>query len=167
MEGRTVTVEISSDSLAHVTGQILEEAAFIFTEPAETPPPVGQEWIEARMSFSTPDVPDGWLMLAASPSFGQLLAANLLGLEPEDEEASECCKSALAEIINIVGGALVAEWFGEDMSCSLGIPETTTVSLDEHKSSGASVPYSASLVTEEDDFLHLLAHVGRPGGHSK
>ncbi len=159
--------EISSDSLAQVTGQILEEAAFIFTESVETPPPEQQEWIEARLSFSTAEDAgaNGWLMLAASPSFGQQLAANLLGIEPEDADASESCQAALKEIINIIGGALVAEWFGEDVTCNLGIPETSTVSLDEHRGSGASAPYSASLVTEEDDFLHLLAHVGRAGAN--
>ncbi|HEY7726017.1 MAG TPA: chemotaxis protein CheX, partial [Anaeromyxobacteraceae bacterium] len=90
--------------LAETLGATLEEAAFVFTQPEESPPPFAARVLEARIGFSGPSA--GELRLVADPSLARTLAANLLG-EEEGAGLEARAPDALGELLNMVIGALV------------------------------------------------------------
>ncbi|NLH49749.1 MAG: chemotaxis protein CheX [Myxococcales bacterium] len=104
-----------------VAQRILEEAAFIFAEPAEDDAPLESPTINAQLDFRGPS--NGRLLLRASPEFAVLLAANLLGVEPDEPDALTRRQGAVGEILNMIAGALMETLFGDEVTVHLGIPE--------------------------------------------
>lgn len=111
--------------LEEVLGQVLQEAAFVFAEPADEPdgwpPPV----LTAEIAFES--VRGGILRLTVPPRGAVELAANMLGLEASDPEAEENGRAAVAEILNVIGGAFVTRYFGTKVPTQLGLPTTAVV----------------------------------------
>jgi hypothetical protein len=111
--------------LEEVLGQVLQEAAFVFAEPADEPegwpPPV----LTAEIAFES--VRGGLLRLTVPPRGAVELAANMLGLEASDPEAEENGRAAVAEILNVIGGAFVTRYFGTQVPTQLGLPSTALV----------------------------------------
>lgn len=116
-----MTTALSSALLLETTTSILEDAAFFFSQPMGAPLPWPVRVLEARLAFSGPTA--GTVRIVTTAQFGAELAANLLGIEPTDPEAPAQAKAAVGELLNIICGALVAEWFGTAHICQLGIPE--------------------------------------------
>jgi hypothetical protein len=107
--------------LNRVALRTLEEAAFIFADTAPRGHPWNGKTIEVRIQFRGPET--GMLRVRTTPDFGRAVAANLLGLEPEDEEVEINGPKAVAELLNILAGTLLAEIFTTKVVCHLGIPE--------------------------------------------
>ena len=111
--------------LEEVLGQVLQEAAFVFAEPADEPegwpPPV----LTAEIAFES--VRGGLLRLTVPPRGAVEIAANMLGLEASDPEAEENGRAAVAEILNVIGGAFVTRYFGTQVPTQLGLPSTALV----------------------------------------
>lgn len=110
-----------SESLLHqVAGQVLEECAFLFTQPGPEP----EVWPEpvtcATLTFAGPR--KGKVELYAAHGLAMAIAADMLGLEADDPEAHRLADNSIAEIANVITGALVAELFGTECLCELGIP---------------------------------------------
>lgn len=123
---------ITRELLQEVAISVLEDAAFVFPEPAES----SGSWPEvaARISFHGED--EGQVALAVDADLAREIAANLLGLDTGDGEAEGMRQAAIAELLNIVAGALVARAFGTRTRTRLWVP-------------GEGVPASeASLQTE-------------------
>ncbi len=135
------------EQIAEVAGRVLEEAAFIFTEPMEEEEEWDDDVLMSVISFSGPK--KGRIALASSFQFGTELAANLLGVEPDDEQAAEKAGGALSEILNMLAGSLVAEVFGTGVVVNLGIPETKRI--DKEDFSSQSGDYSEWLHFQTDD----------------
>lgn len=108
------------DVLRDTTAEILEDAAFFVAAPASEADPLPDGALEASLDFHGQSA--GTLRLRTTPAFGLELAANLLGIEADDPEAEAQAPAALGELVNIVTGALVAQWFGVEHICQLGIP---------------------------------------------
>jgi hypothetical protein len=145
-----MTLPLSPDVLRGTTSLMLEEAAFLFCEPMEEPMAWPDRLIEARISFSGPR--RGVMRLRVTEAFGIELAANLLGIEPGDEDAGVQARAAVAEMLNIVCGALVAEWFGTGQVCQLGIPEIAEIA----SGAGAANPHCAvALIADERHRLEV------------
>ncbi len=141
--------EKKQDVLLRTVMETLEEAAFIFTEPTEGTPP---EWTEdtvlhAELPFGGDSA--GTLMIASSSEPTVELAANLLGIEPSDEDAQEKRADALGEILNIIGGIVVEEWFGTEADVQLGVPEVRAVDVAEYERKVTNSECCFSLITEE------------------
>ncbi|HVP68850.1 MAG TPA: chemotaxis protein CheX [Anaeromyxobacteraceae bacterium] len=140
--------EMSADRLAELVTETLEEAAFVFCEPADPPPPFEGDVLEARLQFSGPS--RGELALRASSEFAVGLAANLLGTERGDPEIGARSRDALGEIVNMLAGAVVLELFGPAAQTSIGVPAVK---------GGATEPPPpeclAHLSTEEGDRLDV------------
>lgn len=114
--------ELDAAFLADVLGRVLEEAAFVFAEPADEPEAWGGPVLSASLAFEA--VQGGTLRLVATPSGAAELAANMLGIEPSDPEAAAQGLAAIAELLNVVGGAFVTRWFGTAVPSQLGLPAT-------------------------------------------
>jgi len=139
--------EMSPDRLAELVAETLEEAAFVFAEPADPPPPFHGDVLEARLRFAGPS--RGELALRASAGFAEGLAANLLGMEPSDPEIGTRSRDALGEIVNMLAGAVVLELFGPAAQTSIGVPAV--------RGAAGAAPGSclAHLATEEGERLDV------------
>ena len=111
--------------LEEVLGQVLQEAAFVFAEPADEPEGWAPPVVTAEIAFES--VRGGVLRLAVPPRGAVEIAANMLGVDPGDPEAEEHGRAAVAEILNVIGGAFVTRFFGTKVPTQLGLPTTALV----------------------------------------
>jgi len=147
------TVELL-DLLEGMSQSVLQDAAFVFVEPAEEPYP---EWtdtvLEAAIDYCGPG--EGELHLMASSGFARGLAANMLGLEPDDPEVESQGPDALAEMLNTICGAFVAEAFGTDVVCDLGIPAVSEITPESVERRHSVAALSLVYMTDEEQRLDL------------
>lgn len=129
--------------------EILEEAAFLFCEPLDeqNESPVALEVFVAGIDFKGPV--SGNILLSAPSDVTSELAANLLGLEPDAPEIGGRESDALGEMLNIIGGALLKEWFGSFSDFEMGIPNVQRMSHDELVQETARATLHVPLVTEQ------------------
>lgn len=95
-------LELALEAMA----QSLETMAFASLAPCsdeEAPPPPSA--LLVRIDFAGPR--RGSLELAAGEGLGRLLAANILGLEPTDNQAAAGAGDALKELANVTCGVLL------------------------------------------------------------
>lgn len=157
-----MTPEEYAEVLGDVSAMVLEEAAFVFTEPAEEDPRWEENVVEIKIVFSGDG--NGSIMMAAPESVGLEMAANLLGVEPGEESGIERpAEAALSEMLNMITGPMAAGWFGEEAVCRIGVPEAKTVTGSAHKNWRDGSTCSVSLITEEEEPLELAAVIETPG----
>ncbi len=143
----------SPELLATILGSTLEEAAFVFAEVAERPPPFPGDVIEARLAYSGSH--DGELLLAASPELAATLAANLLGEEEGGAGVTGDDFDAMGELLNMLAGTLAVEMFGPDQRCKLGLPRVERVTAERHLASLSAASAAAVLQEEEGRRIDL------------
>jgi hypothetical protein len=145
---------LNEEALRKVLGRTLEDTAFIFTEPVEP-----SEWAEhpkiqaSRLEYH--GAPSGVMLLVVTPGFGVLLAANLLGMEPDDPGVAEGAIDAQKELLNIVGGVLQGEGLE---ATDLGIPEMVELTLEQLEEHRTNATLSVTLLADAEfplDFLIL------------
>lgn len=149
--------EPTSELLAETLAGTLEEAAFVFVEPQETPPAFPAKVLEARIGYAGPS--SGELTLVADATLAATLAANLLG-EEEGEATASRASDALGELLNMVVGAFVVRLFGAEVRCKLGVPRVREVGASEHQARLRAAACAAHLVEEEGRRIDLCLAVG-------
>ncbi|MBD3344727.1 MAG: hypothetical protein GF401_06660 [Chitinivibrionales bacterium] len=117
--------ELNNNEVAsQVIARILEDAAFIFTDRLD-----GNEmselerWNATGFSLSFTGERSGSLCMWADDSFARYAAANMLGIDENDDDAEDKGKDAMKEILNMVVGNFITALYGEDPIFDLGIPE--------------------------------------------
>ena len=135
--------------LGRVVIEILEEAAFLFCEPMDemNRTELSPEVLMAKLGFKGPS--SGEMIFSAPPETALEIAANLLGLDPNDPEVSGKGAEAVGEILNIIGGALLKEWFGSSADFEMGIPEVMRVTGAELEHDTARAELHLPLMTDE------------------
>ena len=118
--------ELSSSALHGVVERVLEDAAFVLTQPVHEPAPQ-DHLLQVKLPFSglrLADMPalHGEFQLVGSRTFGQSLAANLLGIDESDERAVDGALDAMRELLNMVGGAIMEAMFLGSPAGKLGVP---------------------------------------------
>lgn len=108
------------EALRTATPRILEQVAFIFAEPTDSPEPFGEYVREATIDFNGPLT--GSLQLTTSTACAVGLAANLLGVDPDDPAAVAFGSDALGETLNMLCGAVLLQVFGAVDSRHSGVP---------------------------------------------
>lgn len=111
------------EPLGEVTRSVLGTAAFLFCD--DVPPGAGVaegRIAEAAISFEAPC--NGSIVLRMPWNVALEAAANLLGVEKEDPDASESALAAVGELLNMISGSVLKEWFGGGTSWALGVPAT-------------------------------------------
>lgn len=113
-----------SEITTEVLCDVLEKFAFEFGDPADLADirPPGEETFIARMCFR--GVSQGALTLLVPRGLGLEIAANVLGLDPEDASVPERAHDAIKEVLNVVCGNLLTRIAGEEAVFDLSIPET-------------------------------------------
>lgn len=110
------TEEIIRESISTV----LQDFAFMFAEAPEDDALPMEPCVAVQMRFQGPF--SGTALLALPQSLASELAANVLGVEPEDE-TPESSLDAVKELLNVTTGNLVTALAGEEPVFDLTIPE--------------------------------------------
>ena len=136
-------------TLGRVVIEILEEAAFLFCEPMDemNRTELSSEVLMAKLGFTGPS--SGDMIFSAPPETASEIAANLLGVDPDDPEVSGKGAEAVGEILNIIGGALLKEWFGSSADFEMGIPEVMKITGAELEKNTAQAALHLPLMTDE------------------
>ena len=113
--------EPTTELLTDILGQVLQDSAFIFAEPDEEPSTWEGTVVVARIAFES--TRGGSLRLVTTLEAAAEIAANMLGIDP-GEEADANGRSALAELLNVLGGAFLVRYFGTEVPSQLGLPST-------------------------------------------
>lgn len=84
--------------------------------------PIYMSWINIHGAV------EGAISIVAQQDFLQILAQNLLGLDPEDSIDIEQCKDAFKEMGNVLAGNFLTEAYGDDVVFELIHPNVTEIS---------------------------------------
>jgi CheY-specific phosphatase CheX len=135
---------MSNEKLSDITKQLLEDAAFLFTEPATDQHAPDGNQIVARVNIKASRSVE--LVLSAEERLGIILAANLLGIEIDSEEARQSASDAVGELANILAGTLAVELSEISAQVSIGIPVVK-------KEFGATIWKELSKASQRADLL--------------
>ena len=97
--------ETSDITMIEALGEALETMAFMVPMPPEEELSAPSESVLVRMRFKGPV--NGTTELVAGQELLEMLAANVLGVEPDDEEACEKGTDAFKELLNTTCGVLL------------------------------------------------------------
>ena len=147
-----------TEILARTLGQVLEEAAFVFAEATDDPPPLAGPVLQARLAYGGEH--RGELVLAAPHELAATLAANLLGEDEGGAAMTGDDEDAVGELLNMIAGTLLVELHGPEARCSLGLPRVALVPADQHERELAQADVVASVLEEEGRRIDLSARFG-------
>jgi len=101
---------------------ISERLAFMFGDPVakEKFETTGAPWVQSSVSFSGGTC--GTLTLSAPRDLCLEIAANILGMDPEELDDGLLAEDALRELLNVVTGHVVPGLQGEDEAFELSVP---------------------------------------------
>lgn len=145
--------QITSELLFETLSGVLEEAAFIFTESADETLQWSDPLVESSISFEGQE--NGVVALAVEKQMASNFAANLLGIDPNDEDAKFRSAEALSEMLNIVCGVFLERWLGKSNHCRLGLPSTKALSAEQQIKNIKEARCSAILEDEEGNRIDI------------
>jgi hypothetical protein len=99
-----------------------ETMAFVCLVPAEQPCVLPAEALIVCIDFKGPF--NGTVELVASEAFGSMLAANMLGCDPAEPEATSRAIDAMKELMNVTCGDLLSKVVaGQTHGFEMGLPQ--------------------------------------------
>lgn len=140
---------MNNDQRAIIRGSlcdILENFAFMFAEAPDDHKAPDEPCLAVRMSFAGPL--SGTALLAVPASLAAELAANVLGVDPEEQDNPLMAMDALKELLNVATGNFVTALAGEMPVFDLSIPER--VEFDPAKWNALSDSPDAIVLLVED-----------------
>jgi CheY-specific phosphatase CheX len=87
--------------------EALETTAFMLPLPPEEPLPAPAKGILVQIDFNGPV--HGTIQLYAGSELAGMVAANVMGLEPDDQDAQTKSTDAVKELVNIIAGILLTK----------------------------------------------------------
>jgi hypothetical protein len=142
---------MTPERLGSLVTELLESAVFVFAEAIESTP-----WDAAELWSAHLELEQGekvQMALCVPKELALTLAANLLGLEPDEEDAKQSLCDAVGEMANMLAGTLAVELFGKDVVCRIGVPKTIEETGAEHEAHAGKAFCRVSLKTEEGQRL--------------
>ncbi len=120
--------------LSEVFCDVLMNYAFMFGDECSKDefPMNGDNYVHATLSFTGNR--SGSLGVSTCSDLGVELAANVLGLDPDDEDSIDDASDALEELLNIVCGQFLTATFGETPIFELSPPSVSEIDEAEWKS---------------------------------
>lgn len=136
---------------------IVEKLTFMFGEqaPKEELDVDDTRFLMTSMKFSG-DVA-GQLTLAVPMEITAEIAANILGLEPEDIESEEMRRDAVAEMLNVVCGHVIMELGGKGANFKLDAPVTQPMGEDSFNQMMLSDDFIGFMLDDSPVFLGLVS----------
>ena len=120
-----------NELVSDVFCEVLEKLAFMFGEAVEKEELASDtsEYIRAMMSFT--GAMSGKLGLVVPKEMCPEIAANVLGMDPDDELVAAQAIDALKEVLNVVCGNVLTALAGERAMFDLSVPEISTLNAAE------------------------------------
>ena len=118
MESQT---QVQAAPLERVVTDVLADLAFLVGEGGEIEYSPGAAWIEAHIEYRGPQA--GAIRCWCTEEFSTQLAANLLGLDVDSDEAAERRFDAVCEMMNVLCGQFVTTRFGVSAVFNLTLPK--------------------------------------------
>ena len=111
--------------LSEIFCDAVEKFAFMFGEPAEREDlsPVGSGYVDARMTFEGEMTGD--IAIMVPDKMCMEIAANILGLNSDDEQAINLAIDSIKEVLNVTCGQVLTAIAGEEALFNLSIPEVS------------------------------------------
>ncbi len=111
--------------------RVIEQLTFMFGDPVakEELDIDGHKFVKAEMTFSGDQ--SGRICIAVPFEATTEIAANILGLEPEDHQSQEMTEDALGELLNVVCGHVVRDLSGAGANFTLHPPVTEELSATD------------------------------------
>jgi len=112
-----------SGVLDNVCKSVLEELAFLFCDSNDATGFDMSQIVDAHqvsMNFMGPT--SGRLEVVAGQDLCLVIAANMLGVEPDEDDAATHAIDALKEALNVVCGRFLTEAYGEEAIFNLSAP---------------------------------------------
>jgi len=116
------------DFQSHISASVVETFATMLTleiQPVEVEPPPGSGVPRMVGTLNFAGNVSGIFNVQTTIDFGRLMAAGLLGIEPEKVDPANDIRDLLAEITNIVGGNLKSALNDAGHACILSTPSIT------------------------------------------
>jgi len=135
----------TQEQLSRTFLEVVEQLTFMFGEPEgkDQLEVGGFDFMTAAINFQG-DL-NGELTIAVPDNITAEIAANILGLEPEDVQSEEMRCDALAEMLNVVCGHVIMAIAGTDANFKLGAPVTGQAERDK-----------LDLMIDSDDYMGLI-----------
>lgn len=148
----------SGEVVAKMFGDVLEKQAFVFADSVEKEE-LSAPGACAEVCVSFKGSVCGRLRLLCPPTLGAVLAANVLGTEPEDEEAIRQQEDTLKEIVNMTCGAILTNLVGTGPVFDLAAPVVRPVSVEDWNQMAADAS-SVALNVEDQPVLLCFSTEG-------
>lgn len=120
----------SNEIIDEVFCDIMESLAFMFGEmvdKTEVEAPAAN-LVKAVMTFSGPN--SGSIAIAVPETVCPEIAANVLGLDAEEDIDPADALDALKEVLNVICGHVLTRMAGTEPVFDLSIPEVTTITAE-------------------------------------
>ena len=137
---------LDKERLALLATTLLADAAFVFAEPSAAFTPQKAPLVTARIALVCSSSLE--LLVVAEAALARALAANLLGIEEDSDEAESSAGAALGEWSNMLAGSLAAEHMVDRGPARIGIPSIATTSTSVAGVALGKAIRRANLVTE-------------------
>jgi len=114
-----------SELLSSVFCDALEKLAFMFGEPAgrDELSPTGKKYLTAGMTFSGGI--SGKISITVAEEMCMEIAANILGINADEEQAMNLAIDSLKEVLNVTCGQVLTAIAGEKALIDLSIPQVS------------------------------------------
>ena len=146
-----MTQDQKTATLTTIFSEVLANLAFMFSEDEEDIiPSAGDVWLETEIGYRGPQ--SGTLRFWCAREFSVRLAANLLGIDPDDDDAESQAVDAVKEFMNIVCGQLITAIHGTEVVFDLTIPALRELSETPRFSEDGG-PHSSTLFVEGQRLL--------------
>ncbi len=147
----------SQDQLGRTFLGIVEQLTFMFGEPMpkEELDVEDTSFLMTSMKF-TGDL-TGQLTLAVPMEITAEIAANIMGLEPEDVDSEEMRRDAVAEMLNVVCGHVIMDLGGKDANFKLDSPVTGPMDEDTFDQMMLSDDFIGFMLHDSPVFLGLVS----------
>ncbi len=145
------------EKLQKVLRQTMADSAFIFTDPLEEELEEDAEVVEAVLSFE--GIRAGRLRLSVPYLLSIELAANLLGLEPDDPDVFEMAENSVGEFLNIFAGSLIESLFGVEETYYIDSPEVKRISRARAQERRQDSVCSICQMAEEEFRIDVSLHL--------
>lgn len=143
------------EMLGQVFCNVAEAVAFMFGDVVEVDdlPAAPEDAMCAKMEFSGPF--RGSLLAAVPTEMCPQIAANVLGVEPDDEGVFEKAADALKELLNVTCGQVLTSLAGEEPVFDLTVPQVTNMDAEGWESLAADLSVVAVILDDNPVLLKV------------
>jgi CheY-specific phosphatase CheX len=137
------------EALARLSSAVLADCAFLLTEPAEPSHEPSGDCVVAVVGVHGDSARA--LTLSLPRSLAVVVAADMLGVSPDDPESEAQAEGAIAELANVLVGSLV-ERFCVGEVCDIGLP---ALHRAEPTAPANSDAHTATLLSDTGELIRV------------